>query len=27
LVGCLWFALYKLGLAGDLSIVVPFPRF
>lgn len=24
LVGCLWFALYTLGLVGDLSIVVPF---
>ena len=27
LIGCLWFALHTLALAGGLSIVVPFPRF
>ena len=27
LVGCVWFALYTLGLVGGLSIVVPFPPF
>jgi hypothetical protein len=27
LVGCLWFALYTLGLVGGLSIVVPFLPF